>query len=112
MLFISGLIIGTLAFALAPRRAPRALVRRIGAAGTIAGCAIAQVVIGPRIAALREQIGPSVEALATTDPLRVAFGRLHGFSVLSLGIAMVFALLTLAAAVLAARSQPATSAPD
>lgn len=107
VLFISGLFIGTLALALTPRGAPRALLRRIGALGTLAGCAVAQVVIGPRIAELREQIGPSVEALAATDPLRVAFGRLHGFSVLSLGVAMIFALVTLTGALLAVRTVPA-----
>jgi Domain of unknown function (DUF4149) len=103
VLFLSGLFVGVLALVLTPRGAPRALLRRIGAAGTIAGCAVAQFVIGPQISALRERIGPSIEALAVTDPMRVAFGRLHGFSVLSLGVAMVFALMTLAAATLAIR---------
>ena len=104
VLFISGLAIGTLLLVLAPRGAPNGLLRRIGAIGTIAGCAIAQLVIGPKIAALRERIGPSVEALAATDPLRVAFGKLHGFSVLSLGTAMIFVMIALGGAVLAVRS--------
>ncbi len=104
VLFLSGIAIGTLVLTLTPRGAPRAILRRIGAAGTIAGCAVAQIVIAPRIASLREKIGPSVEALAATDPLRVAFGKLHGLSVLSLGVAMLFALLALAGAVLAVRS--------
>ena len=106
VLFITGMIAGLVCFVLAPRRAPRIALRRIGAAGTIAGCAIAQLVIGPRIAALRERIGPSVEALAVTDPLRVSFGTLHGLSVLSLGVAMIFALVTLIGAVLAVRMAP------
>jgi hypothetical protein len=103
VLFISGLVVGVLTFALVARGAPRVLLRRIGSVGVLGGCAIAQVVIGPKIAALRERIGPSVEALAVTDPLRVAFGQLHGLSVLSLGVAMVFALITLVASVLAVR---------
>lgn len=106
VLFISGLVVGTLSLMLAPRGAPRAVLRRVGAVGTIAGCAIAQAVIAPKIAALREQIGPNLEALAVTDPLRVAFGRLHGLSVLSLGVAMVFGLLTLIATVLAVSARP------
>ncbi len=103
VLFISGLVVGIVSMMLTPRGAPRMRLRRIGGAGTMLGCVVAQVIIGPRIAALREKIGPSVEALATTDPLRVEFGRLHGFSVLALGIAMVFALVTLVAATFAVR---------
>jgi len=109
VLFLSGLAMGAGAFALAARGAPRALLRRIGAAGWIAGCAVAQVVIGPKIAALRVAIGPSVDALPITDPLRVAFGRLHGLSVLSLGMAMIFALLTLVGALLASRAMSTRS---
>lgn len=107
VLFLSGLAMGVGAFVLAARGAPRAMLRRIGAAGWIAGCAVAQVVIGPKIAALRVAIGPSVDALPITDPLRVAFGRLHGLSVLSLGVAMLFALLTLVGALLAVRAASA-----
>jgi hypothetical protein len=109
VLFLSGLLIGVVAVALTPRHAPRALLRRLGAAGMITGCSIAQFAIGPKISALRERIGPSVEALAASDPLRVAFGRLHGFSVLALGIAMLFALLAMTAAVLAARDTRGTA---
>ena len=107
VLFVSGMVAGLLSFSFAARGAPRVMLRRIGAAGTIAGCAIAQFVIGPKISALREKIGPSVEALAATDPLRVAFGKLHGLSVLSLGVAMMFALVTLVGAVLAVRTESA-----
>lgn len=103
VLFASGLLVGVVALVLTPKGAPRAILRRIGAAGTLLGCAAAQLVIAPRIEALRERIGPSVDALAITDPLRVSFGRLHGLSVLALAVAMLFALLVLAASVLAAR---------
>lgn len=107
VLFISGLFMASLALALTPRSAPRAMLRRIGGFGWISGCAVAQMVIGPKIAALRVAIGPSVDALPITDPLRVAFGRLHGLSVLSLGVAMIFALLTLVGALLAVRAASA-----
>jgi Domain of unknown function (DUF4149) len=103
VVFVAGLIAGVLALVLTPRGAPRALFRRLASVGMIAGCGIAQMVIAPKIAALREQIGPNLEALAATDPLRVAFGRLHGFSVLWLGVAGVAALLLVVAASLAVR---------
>lgn len=106
VVFIAGMFVGVIALALTPRGAAQRLLRRIGGAGTIAGCAVAQLVIGPRISALRERIGPSVEALAATDPMRVTFGKLHGLSVLSLGVAMVFALVLLSAAILAMRQAP------
>ena len=104
VLFFTGIGIGVLALALAPRGSPRILLRRIGAVGTIVGCAVAQLVIAPKIHALRERIGPSVEALSVTDPLRVAFGKMHGLSVLSLGVAMAFALVILVGSALAVRS--------
>jgi Domain of unknown function (DUF4149) len=103
VLFLSGLLVGVLALALTPRTAPRALLRRIGAAGLLVGCAVAQFVIGPKIEVLRERIGPSVDALAATDQLRVSFGQLHGLSVLALAAAMVFALVAMIAAFLAVR---------
>ena len=82
------------------------MLRRIGAAGTLAGCFVAQAVIAPQIDALRARIGPDIEALAASDPLRAAFGRLHGLSVLSLGVAMIFALAALVGATLALRTSP------
>lgn len=104
VLFLSGLFVGVVCFVLAARGASHAVLRRIGAGGVMAGSAVAQFVIGPKIEAVRAKIGPSVEALATTDPLRVEFGRLHGISVLALGIAMIFALLTLVASWRSARA--------
>jgi hypothetical protein len=111
VLFLSGLAIGTLGLVFTTRTAPRHILRRIGTAGTIVGCAVAQAIIGPRIDALREKIGPSVDALAATDPLRLAFGRLHGLSVLCLAIAMLSALLTVVACALAVRDADAGAAP-
>lgn len=103
VLFIAGIVIGMATVALTTRKAPHAMVRRIAGFGTLLGCAVAQGIIGPRIDAVRAKIGPSVEALATTDPLRVEFGRLHGFSVLSLGVGMIFALVALIATFAAVR---------
>lgn len=58
-------------------------------------CAIAQLGIAPRIERVRAAIGGPVDALSPTDPLRQAFGRLHGLSVLALGVAMLAAGITL-----------------
>ena len=76
-----------------------------GVAGTlmIAACAVAQFLIGPRIERLRASIGRPIEELALGDAQRVAFGRLHGFSVAWLGLAMLAALV---AVIVAARSIP------
>ena len=112
VLFIAGIVVGILALILAPRGAPGGLLRRIGGAGTAAACMLAQGVIAPRIDALRERIGPSVDALAATDPLRIQFGRLHGLSVLALGVAMAFALVALIAAARAMRTTDTFRAVD
>jgi hypothetical protein len=70
----------------------------------VAACAIAQLVVAPRIDRVRSEIGGPVEALALDDPRRVAFGRLHGFSVAWLGIAMLAAIVAAVLAVRALRS--------
>lgn len=110
VLFVAGIAVGAIAVALTPRGAPMALARRLAGVGTILGCLFSQAVIGPKIAALREQIGPNLDALAVTDPLRVAFGRLHGLSVLGLGIAMIAALIGLIVSLRAAQLR--TTSPD
>jgi hypothetical protein len=60
-----------------------------------AGCAIGQFVITPRIERIRAAAGGSIDALALADPQRVMFGRLHAFSVLCLGVAMLGAAVTI-----------------
>jgi hypothetical protein len=97
VVFISGLVIGVAALMLVAPNSSWARTRRVAAAGTLIGCGIAQFVIGPRIASIRAAIGPSVEALGATDPLRVSFGRLHAFSVFWLGVGMLCALVALIA---------------
>ena len=53
----------------------------------------AALVVAPRIARLREQIGGAVAALDPADPRRQAFGRLHALSVAWLGVAGLAALV-------------------
>ena len=57
----------------------------------MAACAIAQLIIAPRIGRLRAEIAGPLEALPADDARRVAFGRLHGASVAWLGLAMLAA---------------------
>jgi len=58
-----------------------------------AACAFGQFVIGARLHALREQIGRPIDEVAADDPLRIAFGALHGYSVMMLAFAMLAALI-------------------
>jgi len=105
--FYAGMAAGALvlALALAAKGAPFAR-SRAALGGVLAGaCAVAQLVIGPRIARLRVEIGPSLEALAADDARRAAFGRLHGFSVVWMGVGIVAAVAALVLAALALRSR-------
>jgi hypothetical protein len=108
VLFIAGAVVATVSFILARTAAEHVAVRRIGAAGMLAGCFVAQGVIAPKISALRERIGPSIEALPVDDPLRTQFGQLHGMSVLALGVAMIFALVVVIGSLAALRERVAT----
>lgn len=58
-----------------------------------AACAFGQFIIGARLHALREKIGRPIDEVAADDPLRIAFGALHGYSVLILAFAMLAALV-------------------
>jgi hypothetical protein len=62
-----------------------------------AACAAAQFVVGARIELVRSRISGPVDARPPGDPLRVAFGRLHGVSVALLGVAMLAAAAALIA---------------
>lgn len=94
-LFVSGIVVGLLTVLSArigaggpdPGRFP--VARTVLGALIVAACVAAQLVIAPRIAAVRARIGPSVEALPPGDERRAAFGRLHGLSVAALGVAML-----------------------
>jgi hypothetical protein len=65
--------------------------RETVAAVMMAACAIAQLIVAPRIARLRAEIAGPIEVLPADDARRVAFGRLHGASVAWLGLAMLAA---------------------
>lgn len=94
VVFWSGMLIGVVTAAAAWTLSARAWPT--GAAiALVAACAAALLVIAPRIERVRRAIGGAVDALDPSDPRRQAFGRLHGLSVLCLGVGGLAALLAI-----------------
>ena len=105
-IFVAGALVGVLVAVLAWSDGGPLARGRAALAGAIAvACLVAQFVIGPRIARLRTEMGPSIEALAPTDPRRAEFGKLHGISVAWMGVGMLAAGAALVLTVLAARDR-------
>lgn len=94
VVFWSGIVVGAVVAALGWSMPQRAW-RTGGAIGLAFACAVAQLVVAPRIQRVREQIGGAVDALDPSDPRRQAFGRLHGMSVAWMGVGGVAALVAL-----------------
>lgn len=94
VLFWSGIVVGLATTALAWQLPARAWT---GGAGFVlaAACAAAQLVVAPRIARIRASVAGPIDALDPADPVRQAFGRLHGLSVAWLGVAALAAFLAL-----------------
>lgn len=92
-LFWSGAAVGVVvaARALTETRAPSWLA--VAGAVFALACAAAQLVITPRIERIRASIAVPLDMIESSDPRRIAFGRLHGMSLLSLGVAMLSAAL-------------------
>lgn len=107
LVFWAGIVAGVATGGLVrgERGASYGTARGIATVGVALACAVAQLVLAPRIARLREQVGPSLDALAASDPLRVAFGRLHGYSVLCMGAGMVAAAVAIVLTLLALRTR-------
>jgi hypothetical protein len=116
VLFLAGMTLGAILLAaeLAWRRGLWGAASAFGVMLVAGG--IAHFVLGARIAALRADIGGPLDALAPGDPRRAAFGRLHGFSVAWLGVALLAALVAIAVIALRERSHsrtvPHAGAPD
>lgn len=103
-LFVTGVLAGLTTAALIvaePTGARTRMWRLVCAGGAAVACAIGQFVIGPRIDRLRVALGSTLESLPASDPMRIAFGRLHALSVLALGVAIILAV---AAVVLGGRA--------
>jgi hypothetical protein len=58
-------------------------------------CAVNQIVIARRIADLRARMTAPIDSLAANDELRIAFGSLHGWSILVLGCGLVAGIVAL-----------------
>jgi hypothetical protein len=91
VIFVSGVVVAALAVVLEMRVSNGAWRVTVTApfVAMIVACIVAQFVIGPKIEAVRAAIGGAVDALDAADPRRVQFGKLHGFSVLWMGVAML-----------------------
>ena len=94
VLFWSGVAAGLLVLWLG-WRLPSPAARSVAALVLIASSLVAQLVIAPRIERVRAAIGGPLEALDPSNPLRQAFGRLHGLSVACLGAGGLAALIIL-----------------
>jgi hypothetical protein len=105
VLFWSGILVGVASAALT-WSLPQRTARATAAAAVVLACAVAQLVVTPRIERIRSAVAGPMDALAAGDERRIAFGRLHGVSVGLLGIAMLAALV---AAVLLVRSMGSRS---
>ncbi len=101
VLFAAVVLLGVRADARS-RLKPRILAAALGGAS----CMIAQLVVDSWIERVRARIHGPVDALAVTDPLRIAFGQLHALSVVLLGVAMVCAAVVLGIAVRDLHSAP------
>jgi hypothetical protein len=114
VLFYSGAAVGILAVLLG-RTATPSLPRLIAGAVMVVTCLAAQLVVAPRIERVRSEAGRPIDELAVGDPRRAAFGRLHGASVLLLGIAGIAAatalVLTLRGTPLASTTHDSASQP-
>ena len=107
VLFYTGTVIGILVVLLG-RAAVPSLARVIAGVAMVATCLAAQLVVAPRIERVRAEAARPIDELAVGDPFRAAFGRLHGASVLLLGIAGIAAATAL---VLTLRVTPRASTP-
>jgi hypothetical protein len=90
VIFVVGLVLAIVVGILSWRQKGRL---RVGIAASVAamilGCGFAQFGIEPRIEAVRASISGPVDSLDPSDPRRTQFGRLHGVSVMLMGVAML-----------------------
>lgn len=91
VIFISGLVVALVAAVIETRSDPRGFraIAMAPFAAMMIGCGIAQFVITPKLNSLRASIDAPIETLDASDPRRARFGKLHGFSVMWMGVAML-----------------------
>lgn len=93
---VSGVIIGLLLLATAFAGAAKKrawMLETLALALLVAATAVGHWVISARMQALRLSMGRPVDELAQSDPVRVAFNNLHGYSVAAMTTAMLAALV-------------------
>ena len=88
VLFYGGAAAGVVA-ALLGRPGTASAARLVAGAVMVGTCLAAQLLVAPRIERVRAAVGGPIDQLAAGDPRRTAFGRLHGASVMLLGMAAV-----------------------
>ena len=105
VLFALGIVVGGLVALLSQSMEAGPGVTSAG--GVLALMCGAALLVERRLRAMLEAIGAPMDSLAATDVRRAAFGRLHGVSVLLLGVGVLAACVAL---VLVARGLPIRSA--
>lgn len=108
VLFVSGIVVAAVVIAL---HATAARAAAVGGLVLLAGNAFA-LMIENRLHALVVSIGAPIDSIAITDPRRIAFGRMHGLSVLLMGIAVLGASVALAVLMRHASVAPAAPVPS
>jgi len=88
VLFYTGAAVG-LVVAVLGRTTMPSPARVIAGAVMTATCLAAQLLVAPRIERVRIDAGRPLDELAGGDPRRTTFGRLHGASVVLLGVAVI-----------------------
>ncbi len=92
-LFVSGILVGLVVTVVRPLDAGRLVT---GGAAALAVASAGALLIEFRLRAMLAAIGAPLDSLAASDPRRAAFGRLHGVSVLLMGIGVVGAVAAIA----------------
>lgn len=114
VLFYAGAAIGIFALLLG-RAAMPSPARVVAGVVMVVSCLAAQLVVAPRIERVRTEAARPIDELPVGDAHRAAFGRLHGVSVLLLGIAGIAAatalVLTLRVTPLARTTHGSTNQP-
>ncbi len=96
---VAGFIVGLLlvALTLALKRfytRPGLVMQLVGLTVVTVSTAIGEWVIAARMRGLRQAMRGGIDQIALTDPGRVAFDRLHGYSVAALSVAIIAGLIT------------------
>jgi hypothetical protein len=86
VLFYGGAAVG-IAVALLARTVLPSVATLVAGVLMLVTCLAAQLGVSPRIERIRADAGRPIDELTPGDPRRAAFGRLHGVSVLLLGMA-------------------------